>query len=116
VFSGCYLRRVGLGESGHQALEAMAATTCTNMPPSKLQIYDLKPPQVEVRPVPANELDQEIPAGISPPVLPSRGPRAEGRIGGRRSDVCQSALNSFQVTASKSFHLVSPISSVSYAV
>ena len=29
---------------------------------------------------------------------------------------CQSALNSFQVTASKSFHLVSPISSVSYAV
>ncbi len=30
--------------------------------------------------------------------------------------VCQSALNSFQVTASKSFHLVSPISSVSCAV
>jgi hypothetical protein len=29
---------------------------------------------------------------------------------------CQSALNSFQVTASKSFHLVSPISSVSCAV
>jgi hypothetical protein len=33
---------------------------------------------------------------------------------GRRQ--CQSALNSFQVTASKSFDLVSPILSVSYAV
>jgi transcription-repair coupling factor (superfamily II helicase) len=30
--------------------------------------------------------------------------------------MCQSALNSFQVTASKTFQLVSPISSVSYAV
>jgi putative transposase len=30
--------------------------------------------------------------------------------------VCQSALNSFQVTASKSFHLVSPVSAVSCAV
>ena len=29
---------------------------------------------------------------------------------------CQSALNSFQVTASKSFHLISPISAVSSAV
>jgi hypothetical protein len=33
-----------------------------------------------------------------------------------RRNRCQSALNSFQVTASKSFHLVSPISAVSYAV
>jgi hypothetical protein len=34
----------------------------------------------------------------------------------RSAPGCQSAFNSFQVTASKSFHLVSPISAVSCAV
>jgi hypothetical protein len=38
------------------------------------------------------------------------------RIADELAQLCQSAFNSFQVTASKSFHLVSPISAVSCAV
>jgi hypothetical protein len=55
---------------------------------------------------------EEVPVPINHPGYAWR----TGEDGGVLALRCQSAFNSFQVTASKSFHLVSPISAVSCAV
>jgi hypothetical protein len=64
VKASCILPIVLAVSISFGSTETAAASACTNLPPSKLEIYEAEPRQLEERTIPVSQLDEDIPAGI----------------------------------------------------